>query len=218
MSADEKAVIEYEVKLTARASQEIDEAIKKLEDVKATKQSTEQEEDDSSPDEDAETLLGADVDIRSDSEKLQEDIKKQIKDNIPKEIGDVADIALAPTLFIQKQIKSIFKSPKFAPFLTAVMTPIMAIILTLEISKALSVKGGPFNRDWRRFIQQEVAIGINRELQKLDELGELQTILRQGRGFTPNNINLTHNSLYEINETRIARIGLDDRSAGVRAI
>jgi len=92
---------------------------------------------------------------------------------------------------------------------------IASAVLYIEIMKALSVKGGPFNRDWRRFLANEVDVGINRELQKRKELGLIQTIITQDRGFTPNNPAATYNSLILVNESRIARIGLDDRAAGV---
>ena len=88
-------------------------------------------------------------------------------------------------------------------------------ILYIEIMKALSVKGGPFNRDWRRLIQNEIDAGLSRELVKRRELGIDQVIIPQQRGFVPNNPAATYNSLIHVNESRLARIGLDDRAAGV---
>ena len=77
------------------------------------------------------------------------------------------------------------------------------------------MKGGPFNRDWRRFIDGEVDIGLTREQQKLKELGFEQVILTQIVGYRPNNEGWTFNSLIDINDSRLARIGLSDRAAGL---
>ena len=85
----------------------------------------------------------------------------------------------------------------------------------VEFIKALSVKGGALNRDWRRFIANEVAVGLSREQQLEDRFGVSQTILTQIQGFAPNNENFTYNSLYAVNDQRIARIGMSDREAGV---
>lgn len=90
-------------------------------------------------------------------------------------------------------------------------------IFFIEFMKKLSVKGGPFNRDFRRFIAEEVDVGLDRELQKRKELGLDQVIISQARGWVPNNPETTYNSLFAVNASRIARIGLDDRAAGVRA-
>lgn len=97
------------------------------------------------------------------------------------------------------------------PLAIAVTAPIVMV----EILKAMSVKGGPFNRDWRRFIEEEVEVGLSRVQQKEKEMGITQTILTQIAGFKQNNENFTYNSLYEINDSRLARVGLSDREAGV---
>ena len=80
------------------------------------------------------------------------------------------------------------------------------------------MKGGPLNRDWKRFIEDEVAVGLSRVQQKENELGVSQTILTQVVGFHPNNENWTYNSLFNRNSLRYARIGLSDREAGVTMI
>jgi len=92
---------------------------------------------------------------------------------------------------------------------------IAAPIVMVEMIKLMSVKGGPLNRDWRRFIDSEVAVGLSREQQLEDRFGVSQTILTQIRGFAPNNENWTYNNLFDINDQRIARIGMSDREAGV---
>ena len=102
-----------------------------------------------------------------------------------------------------------------AKFLGPIGIAIIAAEVSKEIIKMMSVKGGPLNRDWRRFIESEVQVGLSRVQQKERELGISQTILTQVVGFSPNNENWTHNSLYLRNDQRVARIGISDRAAGV---
>ncbi len=95
---------------------------------------------------------------------------------------------------------------------------ILAVKVAQYVLDEFVQKGGPFNRDFRRFIQQEVDIGLTRELVKMRELGiGGPTIFAQTRGWVPHNENWTYNSLFQVNASRIARIGLDDKSAGVVA-
>jgi len=102
-----------------------------------------------------------------------------------------------------------------AAIIPALAIAITAPVVMIAFIKALSVKGGPLNRDWRRFIQNEINIGLSRQQQKENELGITQTILTQVVGFNENNENFTYNSLFNVNDARIARIGLSDVEAGV---
>lgn len=106
------------------------------------------------------------------------------------------------------------------PYGIAAVGAITAIITLPEviasIIKILAVKGGPLNRDWRRFIQDEISIGLTREQQKRRDLGLDQIIITQQRGFVPVNGALTANNLYRVDELRISRIGNEDKAYGVR--
>lgn len=147
----------------------------------------------------------------------------QIESTIGDTLGglDKADLAQFglmaknPTGFIGAALSRALGAAGGTAILGPLAIAITAPIVLKEIIKALSVKGGPFNRDWRRFIQAEVEIGLSRVQQKEKELGITQTILTQVQGFKPNNENWTYNSLFDVNDARIARIGLSDREAGV---
>jgi len=119
-------------------------------------------------------------------------------------------MARNPTSFVSKLFKS-----GAAKILGPIAIAIIAVEVGIQIIKVLSVKGGPLNRDWRRFISNEVAVGLSRQQQLEDRFGVSQTILTQIRGFAPNNENWTYNNLFDINDERIARIGMSDREAGV---
>lgn len=170
--------------------------------------------------------INAELDeIKEETEKLKEsmpkDDKKKIDDALAtltdKEISDLRSLLQNPTSYFEGGMMNVLKElgPNAPLMLTIVGIITGSAVLYIEILKALSQKGGPFNRDWRRLIGQEVEIGLSRELQKRKELGIDQVILPQTRGFVPNNPIATYNSLYLVNESRIARIGLDDKAAGV---
>lgn len=201
----EEAVIEMDIVLTARASLEIDKAVSKVKKAKA-----EGEGEEPSP-----------TDILKEDEFSPEQLE-QIQSTVGDTLGglDKADIAQFgviaknPTGFISGALTKLLGSGGAAilgPLALAIATP----IVMAEVIKALSVKGGPFNRDWRRFIEGEVEVGLSRLQQKQKELGISQVILTQVVGFTPNNANWTYNSLFNIDDSRFARIGLSDRAAGV---
>lgn len=126
------------------------------------------------------------------------------------DLAQVGAMAKNPTSFISKIMKS-----GAAKILGPIGIALIAVATAIEVIKLLSVKGGPLNRDWRRFISAEVAVGLSREQQLEDRFGVSQTILTQIRGFAPNNENWTYNNLFDVNDERIARIGMSDREAGV---
>ncbi len=131
-------------------------------------------------------------------------------------LSTLQQLTTNPAGFIQTlAFSGLGKAAQFIPILglltTALSTPqvIRAIILKL------SELGGPFNRDWRRYVQREIDGGIRRELQKLSEKGLTTDVFTQQRGFLPNNVNWTHSNLYSVTEDRLRRAGMDDRAYGV---
>ena len=152
------------------------------------------------------------------SEKELEQIRSTVGDTLggidKADIAQFGIIAKNPAAFGQNSVAKALTSRVPAimgPLALAVATPVVMV----EVIKALSVKGGPLNRDWRRFIQNEVSVGLSREQQQEDKFGVSQTILTQVRGFVANNENWTFNNLFDVNDARIARIGMSDREAGV---
>lgn len=215
MSAEETGIIEFEVGLTSRTKSEIDEYRGKVEEIKESLKNLRSQEgkDDSKPTAKKRTKTSSDTDD-DDGGNILEKLKK-LDD---KEVNQLRSFLRNPDSFLEFGIEKLLErlGPN-APIILGLVSVIVATpLLYIEILKSLSVKGGPFNRDWRRFIQEEVTVGITREQQKRAELGIDQVILVQTRGFVPNNEDWNYNSLMLINESRLARIGLDDRAAGVR--
>ena len=208
----EEAIIEIDVGLTGSSKSEIDEYLEKLNEIKA--QLVEVRGTSGDAGDEVPAKEGKDPKLSDDQKEQLSGFLKKLDEN---QLKQLQGLAKNPKGFIEGQMGKIFQTlgPRSAMMIPIIGAVVASAVLYIEIMKALSVKGGPFNRDWRRFISNEVDAGISRELQKRKELGIDQVIISQQRGFTPNNIAATYNSLYLVNETRIARIGLDDRAAGV---
>ncbi len=209
----EQAIIEVDVGLQARTKSEIDEYLEKvnkikegLQDIRGGGGGGEQTDDDESEQSLADDLLSAEG-------------KKKKKSKRAKLNRETEQFFQNPKQFIEDQVKEKLMD-QFEDVLEAIPVAAIAILavkVTQYVMAEFVKKGGPFNRDFRRFIAEEVDVGLSRELVKMRELGVIQTIIPQTRGFVPNNPAATYNSLIHINESRIARIGLEDRAAGVRA-
>lgn len=214
----EEGIIEIEVGLQARTKAEIDEYLEKVNELKAGLQEIEPV---------LEKLESEGADGPT-AQKITSTAKKEEKTEFTEalegldksEIQKIRGILRNPQGFMSSGIEKLFSrlGPNTTVILGIVGAVIASPILFIEIMKQLSVKGGLFNRDFRRFIAEEVDVGLSRELAKMRELGDpnAQVIISQGRGWTPNNEAWVYNSYYEVNPSRIARIGLDDKSAGVR--
>jgi hypothetical protein len=209
--SSEEPIIEIDVGLTGATKSEIDEYLEKMNEIKSELQEVR-----------GEGGTGEEAQAKPEKDpKLSEDQKEQLSGFLEKldegQLNQLQGLARNPKSFIEGHMEKIFQAlgPRSAMMVPIVGAVVASAILYIEIMKALSVKGGPFNRDWRRFVSDEVDAGITREQQKRRELGIDQVIISQGRGFVRNNPGATYNSLYDVNESRLARIGLDDRSAGV---
>jgi len=202
-----EAVLEFEIIIDAKLS---DDTKKNLEELKKAKD----------PDSAADQL--SDESLEELGGEFSPAQLEQIRSTVGETLGglDKADLAQFgtmaknPTGMITKTLTRLLGSSG-AAILGPLAIAITAPIVMTEIIKALSVKGGPFNRDWRRFLANEIRVGLSKEQQLEDRFGVSQTILTQIRGFAPNNENWTYNNLFDVNDQRIARIGMSDREAGV---
>lgn len=201
MSSSEEAILEFDIVIDAKLSSDTEAEIEKLKELKSLQEKTGQAE--------------------GTEEKGAE--KKEEKDDTFTEFGDTAEgekFLRNPQAYIFNEIKEQL-GDQFEDVLKIagpVALAILAAKLVPMILQTLSMKGGPLNRDWKRFIEDEVAVGLSRFQQKQDELGVSQTILTQVVGFHPNNENWTYNSLFDRGPTRLSRIGLSDREFGVTMI
>jgi len=201
LSSTENAILEFDIVIDAKLSEDTEAEIEKLKELKSLQEETGQAET---------TEEEAGKDGGEEDETLTE-------------FGDTAEgekFLHDPQKYIFEKVKAEFMD-QFEDTLEAIppiALAILAIKLVPMILQTLNMKGGPLNRDWRRFIADEVEVGLSRVQQKEKELGVSQVILTQVVGFHPNNENWTFNSLFNRNDLRLSRIGLSDREAGVTMI
>jgi len=201
LSSSENAILEFDIIIDAKLSADTEKEIEKLKELKSLqeetgKAETTEEEAVAKGEKEDETLTEFGDTI--EGEKFLRNPQAYIFDKVKEELGD--------------QFENVLK------IAGPVALAILAAKLAPMIIQQLSVKGGPLNRDWKRFIADEVEVGLSRVQQKEKELGVSQVILTQVVGFHPNNENWTFNSLFDRGSTRLARIGLSDREAGVTMI
>lgn len=200
-SNSETAILEFDIVIDAKLSEDTEKEIEKLQELKSLQEETGQ----------AETT----------EEKAAK--KEKDEDETLTEFGETAEgekFLRNPQKYIFEKVKAEFLD-QFEDTLEAIPLIALAILaakLAPIILQTLSVKGGPLNRDWKRFIADEVEVGLSRVQQKEKELGVSQVILTQVVGFHPNNENWTYNNLFDRNPLRYARIGQSDRDAGVTMI
>lgn len=195
-------ILSFEIVIDAKLSDETKENLETLKESKEKK---------TTPSDDAGDLLAAEGELTGEQlEEIKADIMGELGDMKPGDLAQLGSFSKNPTAFLSKIMGS-----NITKILGPVAIATLAAAVSIEVIKLMSTKGGPLNRDWRRFISEEVAVGLTRLQDKEDLLGITQTILTQIVGFEPNNENFTYNSLYNRGDNRLARIGLSDRVAGV---
>src|SRR6185312_2596709 len=230
--AGEDAILEFEISVTAKASEETKQLLQNLEEAKRTKQEQSTPAGDKTQNEKAETTAdnkvvaeGSVKDFEKDNffkeQADKEQLKKDVVDTLnkldSKGLQTLSNFASNPTsasLSALSQVLSMAGHEGQA-ILAIIGLAVSTPVVIQKIVDALSVKGGPWNRDFQILIDKQIDVGLSRMLQKRKEVGVDQQIFSQQRGYVPNNPSWTYNSYLDLSETRIARIGLTDRAAGV---
>jgi len=230
--AGEEAILEFEIKVTAKASEETKQLLQDLEEAKRTKQEQSSQQGDKTEQEKAETTqthkVVAEGNIKEfekddffSEQVRQEQLKKDVIDTLnkldSKGLQTLSSFASNPTSASLNALSQVLSmaGPEGQVILAIIGLAVSTPVVIQKIVDALSVKGGPWNRDFQILIDKQIDVGLSRLLQKRKEQGIDQQIFSQQRGFVPNNPSWTYNSYFDLSETRIARIGLTDRSAGV---
>lgn len=135
-----------------------------------------------------------------------------------KQLSNLKSLATSPEGLISNQFLKFLGGlgPEGAAIVGIITAAVSTPAVIIEIVKVLSQPGGPLNRDWRRFIEKQIDVGLSRQEEKRKALGLDQQIFIQGnRGYTPQNQVWVSNNLVRINENRISRVGLNDREDGL---
>src|SRR5579872_1534049 len=228
MTMENNAILKFTVSVTAVASQETKDLLKKLEDAKSTltdskdpaesDQSEEQvkgtiiPESEMTPEEHEayldslnksnvtkkqdEFLASGNVnnfqkdpafkelqDQKNKDDKLKQDVLETLNKLDTKGLQTLYNFSVNPTASVLGQLTKALSAvgPEAQIIIAVVTMAISAPQVIQAIIKALSVKGGPLNRDWKRLVSQEVDAGLSRQLVKQRELGIDQVILNQQR-------------------------------------
>lgn len=136
-----------------------------------------------------------------------------------KQLSNLRSLATNPEGFAVSQFLSFLTKggPHGAAIVGIITAAVSAPAVIIEIVKVLSQPGGPLNRDWRRFIEKQIDIGLTREQEKRKALGSDVVIFVQqrDRGYVTANEIWTSNNQVRLNDNRISRIGLNDRENGL---
>jgi hypothetical protein len=239
MSISRDAVIEYTIKVSAKADPTTKETIDKLKEGKKTtqpntkpvKEGEEQLQDKPSREEFENQGVVAGGDLKNfqtdpffktpEEEKESGTLSKQATDTLNKidsqGLSNLSSFASNPQQTVSNNLVKILTGlgPEGAALVAAIGSAIAIPEVAQTLLNFLSEPGGPLNRDFKRNIGAEVDAGLSRQLVRQREVGIDQVIIGQNKGFTPNNAEWQYNSYYQITAARISRIGLSDRSTGI---
>lgn len=241
MSENQNAVMEFTIHVTAKASPETKETIDKLKQAKKEKNgktdqppTTEEEQFREEEPETAEQLsqgkiisegelksFDTDPFFKQPKEGEEGSLSKEVTDTFNKidsqGLGTLSKIASNPGGTIADELTKVLAGigPEGIALVSALGVVIASPEIVSSILNALSVPGGPLNRDWKRNISTEVDAGLSRQLVRQREVGIDQVIISQQKGYVVNNTDWNYNSYFNITAARISRIGLNDRASGV---
>ena len=130
-------------------------------------------------------------------------------------------LGIDPTDF--KNLLNIARNPQgfLLRFLSVAGLP-LAVITTIisspqligQLIDFLTQRGGPFDKFFKRRLDEEQNPFLSREQQKLRQIGEQGVIFSQFQGFGNTNNHLTTNTLAQVRANGISDIGLRDKAGG----
>lgn len=159
---------------------------------------------------------GGDTGGETQDTETVEKLTEFIQNTDRKGLQTLSSFARNPTDAVQGQLLSVLgRAGIHGALALAVIAAITASPEILRtIVKQLSVKGGPLNQDFHRFLEEEFQRGIDREAQYRRATGLDVIITTEDRGFILSDPAFVNNSLVDIDKTRIARLTIDDTQFG----
>lgn len=144
-------------------------------------------------------------------------VKQLIQDKM-QGLSNASVILSNPQGFVGNEVLQLLGGT--GPHGAAVVAAIAAIVVAPEVIaqmiQTLSQKGLPLNRDWERFISQEVNAFFNTEDKKKRLLGHDAFIVTQGSRYIPETGSYTYNSLENRDEIITSKvIGHAEKAVGI---
>ena len=224
-------ILEFEIVLNVRASEETQQTIKKLEQTRDTVQQVKESTRNAkkqltTPQFFKNPLAFFNADEfnaqQAEAGKIQDiQMKKETMDFLQKlnsqGLQTLSNFATNPTGATLNALTKVLAGAgaDAAMFMSVIGIAVATPIVIDQLIKALSVKGGPLNRDFRIYLDKNIDVGLSRMQVKEREQGRDIVTIAQRFGYGPNNKEWVFNSLFAMDDKRIARIGLSDRAAGV---
>ena len=210
MSSTESAILEFDIIIDAKLSEDTEAQVKRLEELK--KSQDEIAAGGESPDGDIKTDKAESLEDKEAAEKLKEFIDTTDKQGLQ----TLSSFAKNPGNLVQKELLGILAK---AGIYGALATSIIALILSgpqliTAVTKALAVKGGPLNQDFHRFFEDEVQVGFSRELQYRRSVGLDVVITSDNRGFLLQDPGFVGNNLVDVDITRAIRNSSNETQYG----
>jgi hypothetical protein len=128
----------------------------------------------------------------------------------------LAAFAKNPTVAVENEILGLLGK---AGIPGAIAVAIIGLIIASPeiiktIVKQLSVKGGPLNQDFHRFIDEENQVGFSRDLQYRRAVGLDVVITDDNRGYLLTDPAFVGNNLVDADKTRSQRLSSNETSYG----
>lgn len=150
------------------------------------------------------------------SDETAEKLKEFIETTDKQGLQTLSRFAKNPTGLVQNELLGVLgKAGIHGAIATAIIAAIIAspeIIMTL--TRAMAVKGGPWNQDFHRFFEEEGQQGISRDLQYRRAAGFDVIITNEDRGFLLQEPYSVGNSLIDIDITRTKRLSTNNTRYG----
>lgn len=204
--SDDMAIIEFPIKFTTDA-QNLDEVKAQMDDLAG----------ETTAEDDAATLLKSEEDEEQDEamDKLLDFVNTTDKQGLQ----TLSKFAKNPTSMVQGELLGLLGK---AGIHGAVAVAIIAMILgspefIMTLTRALAVKGGPLNQDYRRDLANESQLGFTREQQYRRSAGFDVIITNNERGFLLTEPFSVGNSLIDIDKTRTQRLSSNNTHYGYLA-
>ena len=192
MSSAEGAILEFPIKITGTAGEDVDALIGKLEGAKGTVAESE---------ENAEAM-----------DKL-----KELLDGVDsKGLSNLKSLLSNPESFTENGIlNALGRAGPYGAIAVAIIGMVIASPeLYVQIVKMLGQKGGPMNIDYRFNEDQQLSQEFDRELQFSRAIALNPVITVETKGFVVIDPGFEGNSLIRGNLARSARIGINESSYG----
>lgn len=143
--------------------------------------------------------------------------EKLIRDLDSKGLQNLRTMTTSPEQLVSANFLSFLgkSGPQGILIATLITTALSSPETLSQIVRALAAPGGPLERDWKRFFEKQIDIGLSRIQLERRQVGADILVLPQKLGFVQSNEAWASSNLFAIDAKKVARIGLTDKEEGL---